>query len=111
MGWLPSKLWTPACTDRSTPELQIKRKEELEWIIKPMINASIGQHQAGRYFLLEIEDTSDMLKLPVSKTLMKATTAYAMRLEHSRLGSGYNNSSRFITNIPKRLLELSNQVF
>jgi hypothetical protein len=105
MGWLPSKLWTPACTERSTPELQIKRKEELEWIIKPMINASIGQHQAGRYFLLEIEDTSDMLKLPVFKTLMKATTAYAMRLEHSRLGSGYNSSSRFITNIPKRLLE------
>jgi hypothetical protein len=106
MAWLPCRLWTPVCvTDYSYSELTAARKEEFEWIVKPVINACINQHKASRYFLIEQESSSKLMNVSLMKAMIKLTGARLIKINQSSFGHGHNKESTFITNIPDFLLK------
>ena len=106
MAWIPCRIWTPLCvTDYSSSQLSAERKEELEWIVKPVINVCINQFKASRYFIIEQESSSKLLDLPLMKAMIKLTGAQVYHINQSDFGRGHSKASTFITNIPAFLMK------
>ena len=106
MAWLPCSLWNPICvTNYSASELSAARIEELEWIVKPAINACVSQHNASRYFLIEQESSSKLMELSLMKAMLKFTGARLVKINQSNFGHAHSKESTFITNIPDFLLK------
>jgi hypothetical protein len=103
MGWLPSRLWKANLSINK--KLEKSRNEEIKWLVRPMINACINQHNNGKYFIIEQEATSAQLQLSVFETLVRVTGARRVNLDHCRFESIKNKTSTFITNIPDFILE------